>query len=123
MDKDIFLNLFKSLVRPHLEYASSDMVNKEKLFTMSQYTGKRGHSFKIYKKRFRLNIRGNYFSNRVVGQWNELQNILLWYPLSIVLRVDLISVGMGIAISSTPGAIFPANGQDIGKNIQIRVHQ
>ena len=44
-----------------------DMVNKEKLFTMSQYTGTRCHSFKIYKKRFRLNIR-----EIVVEQWNEL---------------------------------------------------
>ena len=49
-----------------------DMINKEKLSTMSQYTGKRGHSFKIYKKRFRLNIPGNYLSKRGVGQWNEL---------------------------------------------------
>ena len=143
MDKDMFLNLFKSLVRPHLEYASTvwspqhkkdmiaienvqrratrmlsclrgktyperlkilglpsleyrreradmvqvykimndiDMVNKEKLFTMSQYTGTRGHSFKIYKKRFRLNIRGNYFSNRVVEQWNELPEHTVMAP-------------------------------------------
>ena len=46
------------------------------------------------------------------------QNILLWHPLSIGLRVDLISVGMGIPISSAPGGIFPAKGQDIGKEIQ-----
>ena len=49
-----------------------DMVNKEKLFTMSQYTETRGHSFKIYKEMFRLNIGRNYFSNRVVEHWNEL---------------------------------------------------
>ena len=47
------------------------------------------------------------------------QNILLWHPLPTVLRVDLISVGMDIIISSTPGAILPAKGQDIGKDIQI----
>ena len=143
MDKDMFLNLFKSLVRPHLKYASRvwspqhkkdmiaienvqrratrmlpclrgktyperlkilglasleyrreradmvqvckimndiDMVNKEKLFTMSQYTGTGSHSFKIYKKRFRLNIRGNYFSNRVVEQWNELPEHTVMAP-------------------------------------------
>ena len=49
-----------------------DIVNKEKLFTMSQYIQKHEVTLKIYKKRFRLNIRGNYFSNRVVDQWNEL---------------------------------------------------
>lgn len=115
----MFLNLFKALVRPHLEYATSvwspqykkdmialenvqrratrllpclkgktyperlktlglpsldhrrkradmvqvykiminiDKVNKDKLFTMLQYTGTRGHPFKIYKKRCRLNL-------------------------------------------------------------------
>ena len=57
-----------------------DMVNKEKLFTMSQYTGTRGHSFKIYKKRFKLNIRGNYFSNRVVEKRNELPEHTVMAP-------------------------------------------
>ena len=45
---------------------------KNKLFTMSQSTGTRGHQLKIYKRRFRLNIRDNYFSNRVIDLWNEL---------------------------------------------------
>ena len=49
-----------------------DNVNKNKLFTMSQSTGTRDHQLKIYKSRFRLNIRGNHFSNRVIDLWNEL---------------------------------------------------
>ena len=49
-----------------------DKVNKDKLFTMSHNIGTRGHRFKIYKNRYRLNVRGNYFSNRVINLWNEL---------------------------------------------------
>ena len=144
MDKDMFLNLFKAIVRPHLEYATSvwspqykkdmiaienvqrratrmlpclkgktyperlktlglptleyrrertdmvqvykimndrEKVDKDKLFTMSQYAGNRGHPFKIYKKRLRLIIRGNYFSNRIIDSRNELLKILLWHTL------------------------------------------
>ena len=43
-----------------------DKVDKDKLFTMSQYAETRGHPFKIFKKRFRLNMRGNYISKRFV---------------------------------------------------------
>ena len=141
MDKNMFLNLYNSLVRPHLEYATrvwsplykKDMiaiendqwrdtrllpsfkdktyperlkslglplveyrrdtadlvhvykimyniglVDKNKMFTMSEYIGKRGHPLKIYKRRFRLNIRGNYFSNSVIDLWNELpENVMI----------------------------------------------
>ena len=126
IDKDIFLNLFKSLVRPHLEYASTvwcpvfkkdrvsnenvqrrakklvssishlpyserlrafglptleyrreradviqvykilqdiDKIDKNKLFTLSDYTSARGHSLKLFKLRSRLEIRNNSFSS------------------------------------------------------------
>ena len=121
MGKDMFLNLFNAIVRPHVEYATIvwspqfkkdmiaienwqrratrllpclkgktyperlkalglptleyrreradmvqvykimngiDKVDKDKLFTMLQYAGTRERPFKIYKKLFRLNIRG-----------------------------------------------------------------
>ena len=48
-----------------------EKVNKDKLFTMSHNIGTRGHQFKIYKNRYRLNVRGNYFSNRVIDLWND----------------------------------------------------
>ena len=142
MDKEMFLNLYKSIVRPHLEYATCvwspqykkdaitienvqrratrllpclknktyserlkflglpsleyrreradmiqvykilndiDKVNKDKLFTMS-HIGTRGHQFKIYKNRYRLNVRGNYFSNRVIDLWNELPENTVMAP-------------------------------------------
>ena len=49
-----------------------DNDDKNKLFTMSTYTATRGHSLKLFKKRSRLNIRANTFSNRVVENWNSL---------------------------------------------------
>ena len=55
----VFIFLVLDRVQVYKIMNDIDMVNKEKLFTMSHYTGTRGHSFKIYKKRFRLNISGN----------------------------------------------------------------
>ena len=129
MDKDMLLSLYKSVVRPILEYASSvwspmfkkdkilienvqrwatrlvkclkhlsyedrlktlglpsleyrrersDMiqvykimhginkVDKDKFFTVNRYSATRGHSLKLFKKRSRLLVRANSFSNRVV---------------------------------------------------------
>ena len=47
-------------------------VDKNKLFTLSQYTATRGNSFKLFKRRPRLKIHANSFSNRVVDTWNSL---------------------------------------------------
>ena len=49
-----------------------DKVDKNKLFSMSEYTATRGHSLKLFKRRSRLQIRVNYFSNRVVDAYNSL---------------------------------------------------
>ena len=143
MDKEMFLNLFKSLIKPHLEYATTiwspiykkdaiqtenvqrrairlvtslehvsyperlktlglptleyrrdraDMiqvykilngigkVDKDSLFTMSTYQTTRGHPLEIFKKRYRLRIRGHFFSNRVVDSWNELPTDVVTAP-------------------------------------------
>lgn len=135
IDQEMFLNLFKSDFRPHLEYATPvwspfykkdkiilenvqrratklvsscknlsyperlrtlglppleyrreradmiqvykilqdiDKVDKEKLFSTAQYRATRGHTYKLHKKRSRLNLRAGTFSNRVVNTWNQL---------------------------------------------------
>ena len=48
-----------------------DKVDKGKLFQMSECNTTRGHSLKLFKKRSRLNVRANYFTQRVVDQWDE----------------------------------------------------
>ena len=58
------------------------------LFTLSEYTSSvgggggttRGHSLKLFKRRSRLKIRSNSFSNRVVDTWNSLQEQIVQAP-------------------------------------------
>ena len=133
--KDVILRLYKSLVRPHLEYCIQvwnpylkkdvvllekvqkratkmiselrhlsydqrlhklglislekrrirgdliqafkiikgfDKINMSKFFTLSVGSRTRGHSFKLSKNRARLELRRNFFSQRVVNAWNKL---------------------------------------------------
>ena len=135
LDEETFLHLYKSLVRPHVEYSTPnwspyykkdritienvqrratklvnslksysypeilkklglptleyrreradliqlykilnniDLVDKEKFFTIAEYRQTRGHPYKLFKRRSKLNIRANNFSNRVVNSWNAL---------------------------------------------------
>ena len=41
-------------------------------FKLSEDSKVRGHTYKIVKNNFRLDVRKNFFSNRVVDAWNEL---------------------------------------------------
>ena len=140
IDKTIFLNLYKALVRPHLEYASTvwtviykrdciavenvqgratrlvhcirklnytaimkelglpslqyrrtraDMVevfkimngidksDKDQLFTVQSESRTRGHTQKLIKKQFRLDLRKHFFSQRVVDEWNSLSEEII----------------------------------------------
>ena len=57
-----------------------DKVDKNKLFTLSGYTATRSHSLKLFKRRSRLKIRANSFSNRVVDAWNSLPEQVVQAP-------------------------------------------
>ena len=48
-------------------------VNKEVFFELDD-SGRRGHEQKMFKKRFRLDIRKFVFSNRVINDWNSLSS-------------------------------------------------
>ena len=86
--------MLRKLGLPTLEYRRSradiiqvykilyeiDIVDKEKLFTRAQYTATRGHSFKLHRRRFRLNVRANVFSNRVINVWNDLPDNIVNAP-------------------------------------------
>ena len=53
-----------------------DTVNINTFCTFAQYIGgTRDHSRKLFKKRSRLNVRANVFSNRVVEVWNSCLNV------------------------------------------------
>ena len=57
-----------------------DKVDKGKLFQMSECNTTRGQSLKLFKKRSRLNVRANKFSQRVVDQWNSLPECVVTAP-------------------------------------------
>ena len=57
-----------------------DRVDKDKFLAMNRFAATRGHSLKLYKKRSRLMVRANCFSNRVVDTWNSLTEDIVNAP-------------------------------------------
>ena len=49
-----------------------DKVHYSKFFTLNVDRRTRGHKYKLIKKRSRLDLRKNFFSQRVVSAWNNL---------------------------------------------------
>ena len=49
-----------------------DKINFKNFFNPAANNGTRGHKYKLAKSRSRLDIRKNFFSQRVVSGWNEL---------------------------------------------------
>ena len=57
-----------------------DLLDKDKLFKTAQYRQTWDYHFKLYKKRSRLIIGTNSFSNRVVNNWNILPEAVVHSP-------------------------------------------
>ena len=47
----------------------------DNLFTFIQERGTRGHGFRLQRTHSRLNIRSQYFTNRVIPLWNRLPEV------------------------------------------------
>jgi len=47
-------------------------MNCNDMFAFNDITVTRGHSYKLYAKTSRINVRHNFFCNRVVNVWNSL---------------------------------------------------
>ena len=60
------------LVEVYTSINSISDVDKDKFFTVSNYTATRGHSLNFAKIRHRLKVRSNTFSIRVIVSWNSL---------------------------------------------------
>ena len=49
-------------------------VDPEKFFQVVRDDGRRGHSFKLFKRRYRLDVRRFMMANRVCEEWNGLDD-------------------------------------------------
>ena len=92
--KDIpYTKKLKKLKLPSLEHrrARGDMIEAYKFingfydterptFEKTQSDHLRGHPLKLRKQRFRLNLRGNFFSNRIINTWNNLPASVVTAP-------------------------------------------
>ena len=180
IDREMFLNLFKSLIRPILEYATTiwspmykkdaiqienvqrratrlvkglkemsyperlkilglptleyrrdradmvqvykilhglDKADKDSLFKMATYQQTRGHPLKLFKKRYRLRVRGHFFCNRVVDGWNELPPDVVNAPSLNSFKSRLNKCWKGHPYKFDPWCYTP------GEKIQRRINQ
>ena len=47
-------------------------ISEDLLFTRAIHSATRGHNYKLYTKRSKLDIRYKFFSQRVIADWNGL---------------------------------------------------
>jgi len=47
-------------------------LNMTDFFEFSQFTGTRGHAYKLYKPRSDCIVRMNFFASRIINAWNNL---------------------------------------------------
>ena len=59
-------------------------INCEKFFTRSTIHHTRGHNLKLFKQQSRSNLRLNFFTQRVINNWNKL-------PINII-QVDSVAL-------------------------------
>jgi hypothetical protein len=52
-------------------------VDYHQFFRLADNSGTRGHKYKIIKDRSRLEIRRNFFSQRIVNVWNSLPSYII----------------------------------------------
>ena len=60
------------MVQIYKIFVGIDKVNVHDLFIVEQETRTRGHDFKLKKSNCKLNLRLNFFTQRVINFWNGL---------------------------------------------------
>ena len=66
----------------------------------------RGHQLKLYKKPARLQLRANFFTHRVVNEWNSLPSDVVLAPTitSFKHKLDMYWKEIGCGYEQRPGA-------------------
>ena len=65
-------------------------VDWSQFFTLSPVHQTRGHQLKLYKKPARLQLRANFFTQRVVNEWNSLpSNVILSPTITLLQKLDM----------------------------------
>ena len=57
-----------------------DRINSKIFFEFAHDSKTRGHKYKLQKPRYRTNLRGHCFSNRIVDVWNSLSSYVIEAP-------------------------------------------
>jgi len=57
-----------------------DRVDSESLFPRMEMASTRGYRFKLRGDRYKTDVRGWFFTQRVVSSWNALPAILVEWP-------------------------------------------
>jgi len=61
------------LIEVYKVLSGKEKVNKDKFFTLAQDNhGLRGHNQRLFKPRCRTTVRKQFFTNRIINQWNSL---------------------------------------------------
>ena len=54
-----------------------DRVDSQRLFPRAEMVATRGHRFKVWGGKYRSDVRGKFFTQRVVSEWNRLPSVVV----------------------------------------------
>ena len=76
------------------------------LFTFNPASHTRGHHLKLNKRQCRLQLRANFFTQRVLNQWNSLPDEVVSAPTISILkkRLDELQTSSGYGYEQRPSA-------------------
>ena len=98
-----------------------DRVDKDKFFTLNRFAATRSHSLKLYKKRSRLMVRANCFSNRIVDTLNSLTEDIVKAPSLNAFKSRLNSFWREHPYKFNPSCYAPVAPEDMEH--KARMHQ
>jgi hypothetical protein len=65
------------LIETYKLLTGKENVKHDQFFKLAEVRSLRGHSLKLFKERSRLEVRKNFFSQRIVNQWNSLPQLVV----------------------------------------------